>query len=85
MTDFDLEPSTTPATFAALLQAEIQAYEEKARALAPPRTARERGLMDLYVALVGCRRRMLAALRDGAPEAWLDYPDPLDQATAAPA
>jgi hypothetical protein len=58
----------------AQLRREIAYYENKARELARKSPARSGGALSLYEAHAIHRRKLLAALQDGRPESWLEYP-----------
>ena len=49
--------------------AEIDFFQRTRRAASPGRDHE-----DVYADFIARRRRLLAALRDGHPEAWRDYP-----------
>ncbi len=55
------------------LLAEIAEYESRAEGLASPPAGVEPEMGMVYRTLAGYRRQLLAALRDGRPQAWLDY------------
>ncbi len=71
-----IQPATAP--FSALtterLLRSIAHYERKAAELDNPTGPRETTLRRTYETLVDDRRRLLAALEDGHPELWTDYP-----------
>ena len=71
-----IQPATAP--FSALtserLLRSIAHYERKAAELDNLTGPRETTLRRTYQTLVDDRRRLLAALEDGHPELWTDYP-----------
>lgn len=64
--------------FAALtperLLRDIAYYEGKAQAIDAAAGPEEQGMRAVYRAIASDRHRLLAALEDGHPEAWTDYP-----------
>jgi len=54
---------------------EIAYYRRKAEELTHMADPREKGMRHVYQTLASDRLRLLAALKDGHPEAWTDYPD----------
>ena len=53
---------------------EIAYYRRKAEELAHMEDPREQGMRHVYQTLASDRVKLLAALKDGHPEAWTDYP-----------
>jgi hypothetical protein len=58
----------------AQLRREIAYYEKKVRELAGKLAGPNRGALSLYQAHAIHRRKLLAAVQDGRPESWLQYP-----------
>ena len=56
------------------LRRDIAHYERKAAELGRRKSPRETTLRKMYETLAGDRQRLLAALKDGHPEFWTDYP-----------
>jgi hypothetical protein len=59
----------------ARLREEIAFYEQKLATIQKPETSHDRGMALVYRAHIRHRRKLLAALRDGRPEAWAEYPE----------
>lgn len=57
------------------LRRDIAVYEQALADIGPPATAHERGLENNYRTLLCYGRKLLAAIRDGRPDQWIDYPD----------
>ena len=57
------------------LMHDIAVYERALADLGAPATAHERGLEKNYRTLLCYGRKLLAAVRDGRPDRWTDYPD----------
>jgi len=57
------------------LRLEIKHYERKAAEARRSRNPEERWKYHLFRDHANHRRKLLAALRDGRPEAWMEYPD----------
>ncbi len=55
------------------LREEIAQYERKCAALTGEADGDDRGVLSLYEAHALHRKKLLAAVRDGRPEAWLEY------------
>ena len=56
------------------LRREIAYYEHKISDLSARLPSINRGVLSLYEAHAIHRRKLLAALMDGRPEAWQEYP-----------
>ena len=69
-----IRPSHTAALSEAGLLREIAYYESKAADLEECARAGELGLATVYRYSAKQRRQMLAALKDGRPDAWMEYP-----------
>ena len=52
---------------------EIAYYERKCAELAGKTHTQDHGVLSLWEAHALHRRKLLAAVRDGRPEAWLEY------------
>ncbi|HWP94656.1 MAG TPA: hypothetical protein VNL72_02860 [Gammaproteobacteria bacterium] len=59
--------------------ADIRYFESRLQALANPDTSYERAMQRVYASLLAHRRQVLAAWRDGRPEAWYEYEHVLQQ------
>lgn len=53
--------------------ADIRYFEAKVSAASAPGTTYERAMQRVYASLLAHRRQVLAAFRDGRPEAWYEY------------
>jgi hypothetical protein len=53
--------------------ADIRYFEGKVREVGVPGTSYERAMLRVYASLLAHRRQVLAAFRDGRPEAWYEY------------
>lgn len=53
----------------------IARYKHQLAELGTPATPHQRGMHNNYHTLLRYGRKLLAALRDGRPEAWMTYPD----------
>jgi hypothetical protein len=53
--------------------ADIRYFEGKVREMGVPATSYERAMLRVYASLLAHRRQVLAAFRDGRPEAWYEY------------
>ncbi len=54
---------------------DIALYKHQLAELGTPATPHERGMHSNYRTLLSYGRKLLAALRDGRPDAWMNYPD----------
>jgi len=54
---------------------DIARYKHQLAELGTPATPHERGMHNNYRTLLRYGRKLLAALRDGRPDAWMTYPD----------
>ncbi len=70
----DWEAISTPPTTEVLLR-EIDFYERRAREVLESEPPEQRWKSSLYRDHASHRRMLLAAVRDGHPEAWVNYPD----------
>ncbi len=70
----DWEAITTPPTTEILLR-EIAFYERRAREVLESEPPEQHWKSSLYRDHASHRRMLLAAVRDGCPEAWVNYPD----------
>lgn len=50
-------------------------YEQQLASIGAPANEHERGLQNNYRTLLRYGRRLLAAVRDGRTEQWINYPD----------
>ncbi len=57
------------------LTRDIAYYEQQLMTIGAPANAHERGLRNNYSTLLRYGRKLLAALRDGRPDRWMDYPE----------
>ena len=62
-----------PAPSERQLREEIVYYERKCAALTGETDDEDHGAISLYQAHALHRKKLLAAVRDGRPEAWLEY------------
>lgn len=53
--------------------ADIRYFEAKVQAVKQPGSSYERAMQRVYASLLAHRRQVLAAFRDGRPEAWYEY------------
>lgn len=53
--------------------ADIRYFEAKLAGVPTPGTSYERAMLRVYASLLAHRRQVLAAFRDGRPEAWYEY------------
>jgi hypothetical protein len=53
--------------------ADIRYFEDKLARQPEPSTSYERAMQRVYASLLAHRRQVLAAFRDGRPEAWYEY------------
>lgn len=51
---------------------EISHWQQCLAEIGEPRTRNQKAMCRLYGELITCRRRLLAAIRDGRPENWLE-------------
>ena len=70
----DWEAITSPPTVQVLLR-EIDFYERRAREVLESEPPEQHWKYFLYRDHASHRRMLLAAVRDGHPEAWVNYPD----------
>ncbi len=70
----DWEAISTPPTTEVLLR-EIDFYERRAREVLESEPPEQGWKHSLYRDHASHRRKLLAAVRDGHPEAWVNYPD----------
>jgi hypothetical protein len=62
------------------IRLEIAYYEDRIAEIGWPITPHEWGLLNNYRTLACFRRKLLSALRDGRPHAWMDYPEATEDA-----
>ncbi len=55
------------------LLADIRYFETRIGHAAEPEDSRAQAMQRVYASLLAHRRQMLAALRDGRPDAWYEY------------
>lgn len=53
--------------------ADIRYFEERVSAATAAQDGHSKAMRRVYVSLLAHRRQMLAALRDGRPDAWYEY------------
>lgn len=53
--------------------ADIRYFEARIEAAASHDSSRDQAMRRVYASLLAHRRQMLAALRDGRPDAWYEY------------
>jgi len=63
------------------IRTEIAYYEDRITEIGWPTTPHEWGLLNNYRTLACFRRKLLSALRDGRPHAWMDYPEASEEAS----
>jgi hypothetical protein len=54
---------------------DLACYEQQLASIGAPANEHERGLQNNYRTLLRYGRKLLAAVRDGRPDQWIDYPD----------
>lgn len=52
---------------------DIRYFEKRLKSIGEPEDSHDRAMHRVYSSLLAHRRQMLAAYRDGRPEAWFEY------------
>lgn len=55
------------------IREDIQYFESRIRELGEASSSHERAMLRVYSSLLSHRRQMMAAYRDGRPDAWFEY------------